>query len=68
MEEGFSKERESARPCWLWRRRDGVDPGISYMTEKHIIIRIDIFTPAPLGGARGQDPRRDRHRQPPRPS
>lgn len=49
MEEGFSKERESKRPCWLWRRRDGVDPGISYMTEKHVIIRIDIFIP--LAGA-----------------
>jgi hypothetical protein len=46
---GFSKERESARPCWLWRRRDGIDPGISYMTEKHMIIRIDIFVP--LAGA-----------------
>ncbi len=45
MEEGFSRERESTRPCWLWRRRDGVDPGINYMTEKHVIIRIDIFTP-----------------------
>src|SRR5262245_45512369 len=45
MEQGFSKERESKRPCWLWRRLDGVDPGINYMTEKHIIIRIDIFTP-----------------------
>src|SRR3954454_2909692 len=49
MEEGFSKERESSRPCWLWRRRDGVDPGISYMTEKHVIIRIDVFVP--LAGA-----------------
>lgn len=47
METGFSKERESTRPCWLWRRLDGVDPGINYMTEKHIIIRIDIFTPLP---------------------
>ncbi len=45
MEEGFSKERESKRPCWLWRRLDGVDSGINYMTEKHVIIRIDIFTP-----------------------
>jgi hypothetical protein len=44
-EEGFSKEREASRPCWLWRRRDGVDPGIIYMTEKHVIIRIDIFVP-----------------------
>jgi hypothetical protein len=45
MEDGFSKERESTRPCWLWRRLDGIDPGINYMTEKHVIIRIDIFTP-----------------------
>jgi len=43
--EGFSKEREASRPCWLWRRRDGIDPGIIYMTEKNVIIRIDIFVP-----------------------
>jgi hypothetical protein len=46
IEDGFSKERESTRPCWLWRRHDGIDPGINYMTEKHVIVRIDIFTPS----------------------
>jgi hypothetical protein len=44
-ENGFSKEREASRPCWLWRRRDDVDPGISYMTEKGVIVRIDIWVP-----------------------
>ena len=44
-ENGFSKEREASASCWLWRRRDDVDPGISYMTEKDVIVRIDIWVP-----------------------
>lgn len=42
---GFSKGRESSENCWLWRRRDEIDPGIIYMTEKRVIVRIDIFVP-----------------------
>jgi len=48
-ENGFSKEREATGNCWLWRRRDNIDPGISYMTEKGVIVRIDIWVP--LSGA-----------------
>jgi hypothetical protein len=39
--DGFSNESEAGEVCWLWRRRDGRNPGITYMTEHGWIIRID---------------------------
>jgi hypothetical protein len=39
--DGFSKENEASEACWLWRRRDGRNPGIVYMTERGSIVRID---------------------------
>jgi hypothetical protein len=39
--DGFSNESEAGEVCWLWRRRDGCNPGITYMSERGSIVRID---------------------------
>lgn len=39
---GFATEPEASESCWVWRRRDGRDPGITYMTERGSIVRIDV--------------------------
>jgi hypothetical protein len=39
---GFAREPESSETCWLWRRRDRRTPGVTYMTEHGVIVRIDI--------------------------
>ncbi len=39
---GFASEPESSESCWLWRRRDGQNSNISYMTERGRIVRIDV--------------------------
>jgi hypothetical protein len=39
--DGFSNESEAGEVCWLWRRHDGRNPGITYMTERGSIVRID---------------------------
>jgi hypothetical protein len=40
--QGFSNEPESSESCWLWRRRDGRNSNIAYMSEQGRIVRIDI--------------------------
>jgi hypothetical protein len=39
---GFATEPESSESCWLWRRRDGQNADITYMTERGRIVRIDV--------------------------
>jgi hypothetical protein len=39
---GFAAEKEAGDDCWIWRRRDGKDPNIYYMTEQGAIRRIDV--------------------------
>jgi hypothetical protein len=40
--QGFSNEPESSESCWLWRRRDGQNSSVTYMSERGRIVRIDI--------------------------
>lgn len=54
---GFATESESSESCWLWRRRDGQNASITYMTEHGRIVRIDVSAAngaaAPIATVRG---------------
>lgn len=40
--QGFARVAEASEGCWLWRRRDGKDKGLNFMTERGKLVRIDV--------------------------